>query len=468
MRRAWAVAVAWAAAAAACGQPAIHPGALPAGGEATAGQALAAAASEVAAEAGAEGAFCKEHGVLEAVCTSCTPALIPVFQAKGDWCKEHAFPESFCPTCHPERRGRPAVDVQGDGAPGDGTKVAFTSKETARWAGIRVVKATERPRQSEIAVTAKIVCDASKVAEVTARSAGVLRSILVDVGAKVRAGSPLATVASAEVGAEQSRLQTARSRIQLATANYARQKQLHQEGIAAEKDAWAARQEWQAAKADLAAAKAALGVVGSADGGAGYTLAAPIAGVVTARHAAIGRLVDTGKVLFEIVDTSSMWAEVEIPESEVAKTAEGQAVTLQVEGLADQTFSGVLSYVAPQIDPHTRTAKGRVALENPKGQLRANLFARGRISVAHAGSSVVVPRSAVQLAKGAHLVFVRLAQDEFEVRRVKVGAGDDQLVEIAGRVKAGDEVVTEGSFLLKTETLKESIGAGCCEAGENK
>src|SRR5213594_1489452 len=49
-----------------------------------------------------QGALCKEHGVLEAVCTKCNPALIAVFKAKGDWCEEHGFPESVCPICHPE------------------------------------------------------------------------------------------------------------------------------------------------------------------------------------------------------------------------------------------------------------------------------------------------------------------------------------------------------------------------------
>ena len=50
--------------------------------------------------------MCKEHGVLEAICTKCNPKLIPVFQAKGDWCPEHGFPESICPICHPERGGK--------------------------------------------------------------------------------------------------------------------------------------------------------------------------------------------------------------------------------------------------------------------------------------------------------------------------------------------------------------------------
>lgn len=421
----------------------------------------------VAKVAAADGAFCNEHGVLEAVCTKCNPALIPVFKAKGDWCEEHGFPESFCPICHPEKGGRPSADVKSDGAPADGTKVTFKTKETARLAGIRVVKASQRSSRANIVVTARIVYDATKVAEVNARSSGVVRTMRADVGAKVRAGSALAIIESAEVGADQSRREAARSRVQVAEASYARLKMLHDEGIAAEKQALAARQELDTAKAEFSAAQSALGMVGSIDGSSSrYTLSAPIAGVITERNATIGRLVDTEKVLFEIVDTSTMWAEVDIPESDVSRVVVGQPISLIVDGLGDREFSGTLSYIAPQIDAHTRTAKGRAALENPDGLLRGNMFARARIAVSGSGMSVVVPRQAVQRAKSAHLVFVRLTEDVFEARRVQVGSGDAELVEVSGRLVPGDELATDGSFFLKTETLKGSIGAGCCEVEE--
>jgi cobalt-zinc-cadmium efflux system membrane fusion protein len=61
---------------------------------------------------------------------------------------------------------------------------------------------------------------------------------------------------------------------------------------------------------------------------------------------------------------------------------------------------------------------------------------------------------------------VRLAEDLFEARRVRPGWTDAEVIEVRGRVSPGAEVVTTGSFLLKTETLKESIGAGCCDVEE--
>jgi cobalt-zinc-cadmium efflux system membrane fusion protein len=411
----------------------------------------------------AEGS-CAEHGVMEAVCTKCNPALIPVFQAKGDWCEEHGFPESFCPICHPEQGGRPKAVVASDEAPPDGTKVRFKTKETARLAGIEVVEVQQRTSLAQLEVTARLVYDATKVVEVNARSPGVIRAIHAEIGAKVEQGAPLAVLRSAGVGTDQSRLRSARSRVAVAEANHARLKKLYEARLVAEAEVQAARHELDGAKAERSAAQSALAMVGGVGGSSGYELTAPLAGVVTKREATVGHMVDLEEMLFQIVDTSSLWVEVDVPETELRRVAVGQTVTVIVDGLDDAERMGTLSYLAPEIDTHTRTVKGRVPLDNPEGELRANMFATARIAVADSGTAVVVPRAAVQRAKTAHLVFVRLAEDVFEARRVLLGPGDAEVVEVTGRVAPGDQVATEGSFLLKTETLKESIGAGCCEA----
>jgi cobalt-zinc-cadmium efflux system membrane fusion protein len=85
--------------------------------------------------------------------------------------------------------------------------------------------------------------------------------------------------------------------------------------------------------------------------------------------------------------------------------------------------------------------------------------------VPRAQAASLVPRGAVQRARGAALVFVRIAPELYEVRRVEVleRPADPAHVEVRGRVEPGDEVVVEGAFLLRTETVSDSIGAGCCE-----
>ncbi len=411
------------------------------------------------------GPVCREHGVLEAVCTKCNPALIPVFKAKGDWCEEHGFPESICPICHPERGGQPQADVSSDSAPADGTTVRFKTKETARLVGLQTEPATEEPDRAEVDATVTIVYDATRVAEVNVRAAGVVRAISADVGTAVAVDAPLAVIESADFGADQSRRATAAGRVAVAEANHRRMKDLHREGIAPEREVLAARQELEAARAELASTRAALGMVGpDRNGAARYTLASPIAGVVTRRAVTIGQLVGTEDVLFEVVDTSMMWAEIEVPEALLQSVAVGQAVVITVDAIEQREFRGTISYLAPAIDPRTRTATARVALPNPDGVLRANMFGRAAIAVRgdSGGSRVIVPAAAVQRVRDAQLVFVRIAEDAFEARRVQALSSTSEGVAISGRVAPGDQVVTVGGFLLKTETLKGSIGAGCC------
>jgi len=409
--------------------------------------------------------LCREHGVVDALCTKCNPALIPVFSAKGDWCPEHGFPESICPICHPERGGRPQVDVSADGAAPDGTKIRFKTKDTARLAGIETVPAREQAEQAAVDATATIVFDATRVATVNARAAGVVRALSADVGTTVAAAAPLAVIESADFGAEQSRVSAASARVVLAEAAHRRATDLHREGIAPERRVLEARQELEAARAELVATRAALGIIGPGkDGPARYTLSSPIAGVVTRRAATMGQLVGSGDALFEVVDTSVVWAQIDVPEAALGAVAVGQPVAIMFDGVDQPETRGTISYLAPSIDPRTRTATARVALDNADGRLRANMFGRATIAVGDAGTTaVVVPAAAVQRVGDKRLVFVRLGEDAFETRRVRVLSTSADEVAISGRVAPGDPVVTVGSFLLKTETLKGSIGAGCCD-----
>lgn len=411
-----------------------------------------------------EGAFCEEHGVLEAVCTKCNPTLIPVFQAKGDWCEEHGFPESFCPIHHPELGGRPQADVTSSGAPADGTKVRFRTKEAATLAGIEVVQAEKRSGGARLEAAVTIVYDATRHAEVNARAPGVIKKLTADVGTIVKAGTPLATVESAAVGADRSRVRAAAARVEFAKLEYTRESRLLESGSVAQRDVFAAKLALDDAKAEASAARAALGMVGTGGGeSSGYILRAPIAGTVTSRKATIGHMVDLETVLFEIVDTSVMWVEIDIPESSLSVVRAGQSTAIVVDAMPDREWPGTIEYLAPAIDPRTRTAKARLSLDNPDGLLRANMYGRALIELADAKPTVMVPKEAVQRAGGTALVFVRLAQDAFEARRVRVGRSEGAQVEILEGIEPGEPVAATGSFLLKTETLKGSIGAGCCD-----
>lgn len=412
------------------------------------------------------------HGVLASICPKCNPALAAVFQAKGDWCGEHGLPESVCPICHPERGGRPSRDVSAskpsgqakDGSPTDGTVVRLKDAAIAERAGFRTAKAVVRPGGGGIAATASVVYDAARVARINARSPGVVRSLQVDLGSRVEPGAQLAVVESAEVGADRSRLTAAKSRVLVARERVKIEEDLADKRLSTRVNLLAAQQELRAAQAEEASLASSLAIVGTSRGRSGsYALSALLGGVVVRRNVSIGQLVHTDDILFEIVDTSVMWAELDVPERSLAEVSVGQLAELRFDALAGREFRAPVVSISPEIDPRTRTVRARVRLDNPDGVLRANLYGQARLRI-EGRQSVMVPYQAVQRAKAVHLVFIKQADERYEARRVDLGPADGDWIEVTKGIKAGELVVTEGSFLLKTETLKDSIGAGCCDA----
>lgn len=419
---------------------------------------------EAASTEPSETALCAEHGVVEAVCPQCTPSLAAVFQAKGDWCDEHGFPESFCPICHPERGGRPAVaDLSGDdGAPADGTVVRFKERRTAEAAGLQVVPAQVVPWEGGATAVARIAWDATRVARVGATAAGVVTHVLADVGARVQAGETLAILRSPEAGTARARQAASRRALEVARAEAARLRGLVEAGVSSERQAAEAERAVALAEATLAEHTARVDLIGAGSGDE-VRITAPLAGVVTERLAAMGQSVGPTEPLFQVVDPSRMWAELDVAEADLGSVAVGQPVRVTLHALPDRTFEGSLTYLAPSVDPESHTARGRVVLDNPDGALRAHLFGEATVITETADRVVSVPREAVQEAAGAQLVFVRQAVDEYVARRVRVRARQGDVVRVEGPLHDGDPVVTTGSFLLKTETLRDQIGAGCCD-----
>ena len=413
------------------------------------------------------------HGVLAVACPKCQPALAAVYRAKGDWCVEHGFPESFCPVCHPERKGRPAPRAASKGSgkgpaaagPADGLPVVLRSPNAARLAGLAVVRVVAEPWTREVVAPVEVHYDATRQAIVSARSAGVLRELRVDVGATVVSGAPLALVESAEVAQGQALLTSARARLSLAEASLKRERGLRAEQLSTVRDVLAAQQEVGAARGEVAAGEAALTIVGAAAAEGGqYLVKAPLGGTVTKRHATVGNRVEAGEALFDLVDASSVWAEVAVPESALGAVATAQPVVLTFDGLGEREWRGAVAWIAPELDATTRTASARVPLPNVDGVLRAHMYGTARIRVTGTTSAIRVPRSAVQDVEGARVVFVRKAADAYELRRIRLDEdGDGAYRIVLDGLAAGEDVVTTGSFLLKTEVLKSRLGAGCCD-----
>jgi cobalt-zinc-cadmium efflux system membrane fusion protein len=141
----------------------------------------------------------------------------------------------------------------------------------------------------------------------------------------------------------------------------------------------------------------------------------------------------------------------------------GARVRITPDGTRDVVHDGTISRVGASVHPETRTVTARVELPNADGRLKAGAFIRASVEIGESHEALFVPRDAVQFADNQALVFVKREDALYEPLAVQVARVGGLFVEVASGLPAGSEVVTTGAFLLKTEILKESIGAGCCE-----
>ena len=411
--------------------------------------------------------WCKEHAVPESSCTKCNPRLVAKFVEAGDYCRAHGFPESVCPLCHPERV---PAGKEPPAFPEPGLKVRLASAQTARDAGILTRVAEARRVARVLEVVGQLDFDQNRRAQLSARGEALVVDVQVDVGDDVKAGQPLVTLTSAAVGADQARLSAARARLEAARSAVAREARLGESGLSPRRSLEEARRELAAAQAEHDAARSALGVAGAApgQGGGRHVLRAPFAGTVVARDAVAGRTAASGQVLVEVADLSTMWAHLEIPEGDAALVRPGQAVRVLLEGARSPPRDAKIARVAAAVDPASRTIRARVELANPDRTLKAGVFVRAQIQVTAEHVGLLVPREAVQRAEGRALVFLKRGDAVFEPVAVQTGEVDGDLVEVISGLQPGAEVVTTGAFLLKTEIMKESIGAGCCDLEEKR
>ncbi len=416
-----------------------------------------------AAKPAAEGeAWCKEHAVPEAMCTKCRPQLIAKYIQAGDYCREHGYPESVCPYCHPEK-----VKASGHALPSfpePGTRIRLASAATEREAGIETVRVAERPFAATLEAVGQLEFDQNKLAKLSARGEASVVEVKVDVGEDVRRGQTLVVLASGAVGGAQSRLAAAEARVRGARASLEREESLVSGGISSRRDVEQARTELATAEGERDAARAELRAAGAGDAGGGgrYALVAPFDGTVVGRTAVTGRAVSTEESLVEVADVRTLWAVLEVPEEHASAVRAGQRVTVRVDGLGE-TREARVSRVGASVDPRTRTVRVRVDLPNKDRALRAGSFVRGTIEVSLPRRALLVPRDAVQRAQEHDLVFVRTGPGQYDPVSVEVGARTGREVEIVGGLAPGAEVVTTGAFVLKTEILKDSIGAGCAD-----
>ncbi len=185
---------------------------------------------------------------------------------------------------------------------------------------------------------------------------------------------------------------------------------------------------------------------------------APAAGTLLVRSVTPGTVVQPSMDLFVISDLSNLWMIAELNEEYLPRVRPGMPVHVYVMAYPDAPFPGKIGSLGAELDPTTRTVRVRVDLPNRAGRLKAEMYGTAEIELGGSDPALFVPQQAVQELRGETVVFVRKAPGLFEARPVELGRMVDGLREVVRGIDAGAAVVTAGSFTLKSQALKTSLG----------
>jgi cobalt-zinc-cadmium efflux system membrane fusion protein len=199
-----------------------------------------------------------------------------------------------------------------------------------------------------------------------------------------------------------------------------------------------------------------LAVIESNEGLVPYEVKAFINGTVIEKHMTLGEVHSDDAAAFVIADLDTVWVNLSIYQMHLPKVAVGQKVAISAgQGIPDA--KGVISYISPVVDQHTRTATARVVLPNRGGRWCPGLFVEGRITVEEKGVALLVPNSALQTMDGQTVVFIQ-TQEGFRPQPVGIGRANHTSAEVLSGLVLGQKYVSKGGFVFKAELLKGAFG----------
>jgi cobalt-zinc-cadmium efflux system membrane fusion protein len=389
-----------------------------------------------------------------------------------------------------------------------GNPIVTLTPDAEKDAGVTIATAESRVLETDVTVTGEVLANANTQIHVTTPVVGRITKILVSIGAHVKSGQNLMLVRSTDIQQAESDLltgeqqvrsdlkqnlvqidcdsATADAQLKLDEKSYNRSKGLYEEKISSQADFQTAETLYNKDKIALDSlvkkrratvelsnekmklvtgpAKNKLRVLGVTDHEIEQvmktqnvdpmdTVDATGEGVVVERLVNVGELIDPSKPLFTIGDFHTVWLKADVFEKDISKVKLGQPIELQVDSFPDRVFTGRLDYVANQVDSDTRTLAVRAEVVNQDLLLKPKMFARMKIIV-DKDRALAVPTAAVQDTRASKVVYVPMGNNSFEERTVKLGEQSADYIEILEGLKAGEKVVTKGSFDLRANSVR--------------
>jgi cobalt-zinc-cadmium efflux system membrane fusion protein len=187
-------------------------------------------------------------------------------------------------------------------------------------------------------------------------------------------------------------------------------------------------------------------------------LKAPIDGRITERKSTVGEHIGKETEVYTISDPTNLWVLAEVKERDIGAVQVGQEATFTALAYPGETFRGKVVLLGNRVETESRTLEVRIEVNNADGRLKPGMFADVEIATTAIKDVLVISDQALQTLEDEQIVFVAVSDTKFEKRVVKVGLEQHGRVQILEGIKEGERVVTEGSFILKSELLKGELG----------
>ncbi|MBN9081438.1 MAG: efflux transporter periplasmic adaptor subunit [Rhizobiales bacterium 62-17] len=347
----------------------------------------------------------------------------------------------------------------------------------AQWAALSVEPVKAVSFRSEFSTEGKIAIDEDRATRIYSQYGGRVLQLAVGTGDKVRKGQLLLTIEAADSIETQKDfvsalgdLNKARSQVNLMTIAERRLNRLYRDKAMALKDLEEAQANLTAAQNDVRTAEIALQAVRNRLRLLGKTdeeihafentgtitpaapVYSPIMGTVLQRHIGPGQYIDAGassaEPAFLIGDVSKVWLVAYVREADADRVRVNQPLSFTVLTLPNETFDARVSYVASSLDPTSRRLLVRASVDNPHGRLKPEMFAHARIVTDETGNSPAVPRDAVIYEGDAARIWVARNDGAIELRHVKLGLANGDLIQVTNGIAVDEKVITRGSLFI--------------------
>ena len=308
------------------------------------------------------------------------------------------------------------------------------TSEAVAMANIHTSRVTGISPEGEVFLTGKVKADEQRIASVTAKFPGRIEQLFVNfTGQVIRPGERLATVYSPELLTAQKELQEA-----------VKSKETFPELYTSAREKLRL---WKLTEKQID------GIETTGEVREQFDLLADKGGIVTQRNVALGDYVNTGSVLFNVVDLSRVWVMVDAYETDLPFINIGDEVSFTVAAIPGKIFDAKVTYIDPVINSETRAASVRAETVNQNMELKPEMFVNARIRSGQGSQeqSLAIPRTALLWSGKRSIVYVKVPDSEFpayEMREITIGPRMSEMYLVEAGLEVGEEVVTNGVFAI--------------------